>query len=491
VSFHYELVPEDFIVSCVWSLPIHGRACLGGKLACATTIATSLKNAIVLIHGPIGCAFQRRMNPCRGWNPIYEMPCTSLTETETVYGGDDKLLCAVRETYERYKPELILVITADVSDQTGEYIDAVRSEANIPCEVVVCPMVSCEQDSVMTRRGFSIIRNALIMQLLENVDDIEMDERSVNITTLVQFPYEERRSREFVSIISDLGLKVNGLYFYKNTVSDIKRMPRAFASVVYYAIEPWTKFLERKYGMKYVELYPEPRYTSIEYGPYGFDGVDNLIMSIGRIYGIEGKAEEVARRRRAEAESALSKHVQALKGKTLAIVASYHGGYAADLVRYCGMKCKLLILRFRTGTNFDMLLSESAKERIVEMWRDFCLKYGSDPEILVEPTVDEEIYALKRVRPDLVVPHTLGTGAWWYESHGFPALSPNRLIGYFFRIGYWTVVDAAIETRRAIERKSGRKAKHLLTMLEQDTEYLGLSKYWGENARVFRDMWYA
>jgi len=138
-----------------------------------------------------------------------------------------------------------------------------------------------------------------------------------------------------------------------------------------------------------------------------------------------------------------------------------------------------------------MLLSESAKERIVEMWRDFCLKYDSDPEILVEPTVDEEINALKRVKPDLVVPHTLGTGAWWYESHGFPALFPNRLIGYFFRIGYWTVVDAAIETRRAIERKISRKAKHLLTMLEQDTEYLGLSKYWGENARVFRDMWYS
>jgi nitrogenase molybdenum-iron protein alpha/beta subunit len=67
----------------------------------------------------------------------------------------------------KYKPELILVISSDVSDQIGDYMDAVREEAKVPCEIVVCSLVSCEQDSVMTRRGFSIIRNALITQLLE------------------------------------------------------------------------------------------------------------------------------------------------------------------------------------------------------------------------------------------------------------------------------------------------------------------------------------
>ncbi|MCD6456062.1 MAG: hypothetical protein J7K81_04660 [Methanophagales archaeon] len=59
--FNYTLSPEDFMVSSIWSLPIHGRAALGGKIFCATTIATSLKNTVVLLHGPIGCAYQRRM----------------------------------------------------------------------------------------------------------------------------------------------------------------------------------------------------------------------------------------------------------------------------------------------------------------------------------------------------------------------------------------------------------------------------------------------
>ena len=490
-GFNYSLLPGDFMVSCVWSLPLHGRACLGGKISCATTLATSLKNTAILLHGPIGCAFQRRINPCRSWSPIYDLPCTALTEAETVFGAYDKLLGAIEEVYNKYKPELILVISTDVSDQIGDYMEAVREEAKVPCDVVVSALVSCEQDSVFSKRGVSILRNALITQLLENVDADEevLDEKSLNITTLVQFPDEGQRCRELESLIQNMGLHVNGFYFYNNSASDIKKMPRAFASLVQYASEPWTEFLEKKYGMKYIEIYPEPRYSSIEYGPYGFDGVDKLLMDIGKVYEIEGEAEEVVKQSRGNAEEALATHLPALKGKSLSVVGSYTGGYAADLVRYCGMKCELLVLKFRTGTNFDMLLSDEAKERTAEMWHDFCLKYDSDPEILVEPTLDEELKALKRTKPDLIVPPSLAsTSAWWYEKQGFKTLIPNRLFGYYFRLGYWTVVDAAIEARRALERPCS--SEPLLSMIKQDEEYGGLSKYWADSARVFRHMWY-
>lgn len=221
-GFNYTLSPEDFMVSSIWSLPIHGRAALGGKISCATTIATSLKNTVVLLHGPIGCAYQRRINPCRGWNPIYDMPCTALSEAETIYGAYDRLLGAITEVYEKYKPELILVISTDVSDQIGDYMDAVREESQVPCEIVVSTLVSCEQDSVFAKRGVSILRNALITQLLENVDaNAELDsddDKSLNITTLAQLPDDGQRSREFESLVRDMGLHVNGLYFYNNTV---------------------------------------------------------------------------------------------------------------------------------------------------------------------------------------------------------------------------------------------------------------------------------
>ena len=487
-GFNYTLLPEDFMVSGVWSLPIHGRAALGGKISCATTIATSLRNSLVLIHGPIGCAFQRRINPCRSWNPIYDMPCTALTEAETVYGAYDRLLGAIEEVYDKYKPELIMVISSDVADQIGDYMDAVREEAKVPCEVVVCSLVSCEQDAV--RRGFVDVMNGLITQLLEDVEveEVEKDDKSLNLATLVQFPGEEAWNRELKSLIENMGLRINGAYFTDNTVEDIKRMPVAPATVVPYVAFEWMDFLERKYKMKWIEQYPEPRFTSIENGPFGFDGVDKLLMDIGKVYGIEGRAEEVTKRGRGEAEEALAKHKRVLAGKTLSLAASYSGGVGADLIKYCGMKCELAILKFKTGTNFDMLLSEEAKKQTEEMWYDFCSKYGSEPEILVEPTLEEELRALKKIKPDLVVPLSFGTGADWYERNGFKTILPNRLFGYYFRTGYWTVVDAAIEARRALERPCS--SRPLLSMIEYDEEYSDLSKYWADNARVFSHIWY-
>ena len=489
-SFNYTLLPEDFMVNSVWSLPIHGRAALGGKISCVTTLATSIKNSIVLIHGPIGCAFQRRINPCRSWNPIYDMPCTALTEAETVYGAYDRLLGAIEDVYDKYKPELILVISADVADQIGDYMDTVREEAKVPCEVVVCSLVSCEQDAV--RRGYVDVMNALITQLLENVDEdeVEKEEKTLNVATLVQFTDEGERSRELKSLIEDMGLSVNGFYFADNTVDDIKKIPRAPATVVNYVGEQWTEFLEKKYGMKYIELYPEPRYASIEDGPYGFDSVDRLLLDIGKVYDMQGEAEEVAKHRRGEAEEALAEHKSVLRGKSLSLVGSYYGGFGIDLIRYCDIKCGLVILRFKTGfASFDMLLSEDAKNRVAEMWFDFCSKYDSEPEILIEPTVEEELKALKKIKPDLVIPPTLGgTGSDWYEKQGFKTLVPSRLFGYFFGMGYWTVVDAAIEARRALERPYS--SRPLLSMLEYDGEYGDLSKHWADNARVFRHVWY-
>jgi len=208
------------------------------------------------------------------------------------------------------------------------------------------------------------------------------------------------------------------------------------------------------------------------------DGMDKLLLDICKVYDIEGEAEE-----------ALTKHANMLKGKTISLVGSYTGGFGADLIKYCGRNCKLVTLKLKTGSNFDMLLSEEAKNMIAEMWRDFCSRYGSDPEILIEPTLEEELKALKKIKPDLVIPPAFfGTGPDLYEKHGFKTLVPNRLAGYFFRMGYWTVIDAAIEARRALERPCS--STPLLPMIEQDEEYGGLSNYWGDNARVFRDVWY-
>ena len=51
-SFNYTLLPEDFMVSCVWSLSIHGRAALGGKISCFSIIRNALITQLLEILKP-------------------------------------------------------------------------------------------------------------------------------------------------------------------------------------------------------------------------------------------------------------------------------------------------------------------------------------------------------------------------------------------------------------------------------------------------------
>lgn len=66
----------------------------------------AIDDAVPLILGPIGCAFQRKINPFKPYSPFYETPCTNMNDVDVVYGGEDKLSQGIKETYEKYHPNL-------------------------------------------------------------------------------------------------------------------------------------------------------------------------------------------------------------------------------------------------------------------------------------------------------------------------------------------------------------------------------------------------
>jgi nitrogenase molybdenum-cofactor synthesis protein NifE len=111
-----------------------------GKVAGALLAVSKIKNAVPLIHGPVGCAFQRRINPFELSSNFYEIPipCTDMTDLDTVYGGEETLKESIKETYERYHPELIVVITTCQSDIIGDDVKATINEikADIECDIV-------------------------------------------------------------------------------------------------------------------------------------------------------------------------------------------------------------------------------------------------------------------------------------------------------------------------------------------------------------------
>jgi len=111
-----------------YSLPLHGITAIPGKISGALMVVNSIEDAVPLIHGPVGCAFQRKINPFRPYLPFYETPCTDMNDVDVVYGGEDKLSLGIRETYEKYHPNLIVVLTTCPSDLIGDDFKAVIEE---------------------------------------------------------------------------------------------------------------------------------------------------------------------------------------------------------------------------------------------------------------------------------------------------------------------------------------------------------------------------
>ena len=79
------------LISAYSTLPLHGITAIPGKISGALLVIDAIEDAVPLIHGPIGCAFQRKINPFKPYSPFYETPCTNMNDVDVVYGGEDKL----------------------------------------------------------------------------------------------------------------------------------------------------------------------------------------------------------------------------------------------------------------------------------------------------------------------------------------------------------------------------------------------------------------
>ena len=85
------------------------------KFFTAYYVISGIRHVVPLVHGPTGCPlymsdFVRTRECCeiRGV-PLEPTACTSLDESHVIYGGEGKLLEAVKEAYAKYHPDLIVI----------------------------------------------------------------------------------------------------------------------------------------------------------------------------------------------------------------------------------------------------------------------------------------------------------------------------------------------------------------------------------------------
>ena len=107
-------------------------------------VINGIRHVVPLVHGPTGCPlwvsdFVRTRECCelRGV-PLEPTACTSLDESNVIYGGEGKLLEAVKEADKRYHPDLIVILSCCCSGIIGDDVESVAREAekSVNCRVL-------------------------------------------------------------------------------------------------------------------------------------------------------------------------------------------------------------------------------------------------------------------------------------------------------------------------------------------------------------------
>ena len=470
------------LINAYSTLPLHGITALPGKISGALLVVDAIEDAVPLIHGPIGCSFQRKINPFKPYSPFYETPCTNMNDVDVVYGGEDKLRLGIKETYERHHPNLIVVLTTCASDLIGDDFKAVVEETKAKGDVD-CEVVYTTGDFVGKARpnGYQDALYAITDQMLCNgkgmeKEEIEKNDCSVNIIT---FPIHGAglKVAEMASVLGEMGIGINKVCFDHTTVKDLYDLLKAELTVTDYPMV-WTKLMKERAGVDHYEIlaWDTPGLSM----SYGIEGSARVFKGIAQRLGKEGEAEEVIERRKKDASEQLSKLKKGVeledKKFSFNTMGALHG---AELMLLEIMKVGVII--HNTDTLKRYISSEAADE-LLKMNVDLAAQYGADPEVLIDPTIDEEIEMIKKTGTDMAVPG-FGASPYKYNKAGIRTFDSMRFMLHHQRIGFECPIELAGMLNETLKKPQRRRP--LLDMLEYDQYRTMLIPHWVKLADMF------
>ena len=403
------------------------------QLIPAAAILATLPNAVVILHGAVGCggsnhtyqasARSRQMldsaNP-----PGVVWVSTALGENDVVAGGEDKLSQAILQADRRYRPTAIFVVSTCAPSLIGDDLDGVVDGLRDKVSASLTP-IHCEgfKTKVMAT-AYDSVYHGIARTLMDAPDGPEYSA----IDARLQLEAERvRRSRlvnlmnvssmgdtdeaELSRLLRSLGLEVN-IYPCYASPENFRDAAEAALSVATCPTHDdyFVTFLEERFGVPYV----------LRHMPIGIAATSDWIRAAAAPLGLEEVAEGLIAREVAQLERALVPIKKKLAGKTAVISAGEVRTLSvATLLHELGMQT--LAIR---PYHFDHF-GEPAAERLGAIDQNLTVNVAT-----MHPY--EEVNLLERVRPDVYIGHQAdGISA---AKRGIPVLpvygGTNTYMGY-------------------------------------------------------------
>lgn len=288
---------------------------------CKGVVLGPIKDAAIITHGPIGCAYyswgtrRHKAQPEEGKKSFLEY-CfsTDLQESDIVFGGEKKLKQAIKEVIEIFDPAIILICSTCPVGLIGDDIHATAKETEEQYGKK-CIAFSCEgYKGVSQSAGHHIANNQLIRYIIGTGDKEPETKYSVNILGEYNIGGD---GWETGRILKRIGYDVVSVFTGDGSYADIKNSHKANLNLVqcHRSINYIAGMMKDKYGIDWLKV--------------NFIGVDATIESLRNMalyFGDETliqRTEEVIADELETITEDMEYFKSRLKGKTAAL---YVGG---------------------------------------------------------------------------------------------------------------------------------------------------------------------
>lgn len=194
------------------------------KLFGAVKALGTIKNSVVLVHGPKGCVYHiNYILGMRGDRPS-EIYTTALDEHDVIFGAEQKLKEAVAYLDLTLQPELLFVLSCCTTDIIGEDVGSAVREAKTIARTIAISAGGFEGDF---HEGYSETLCQLVSELVRKPGRTEP--RTVNLVGMLQAGPDLAELRGLLGLI---GVRVNAVLTADATREDMERLGEAALNIV-------------------------------------------------------------------------------------------------------------------------------------------------------------------------------------------------------------------------------------------------------------------
>ncbi len=280
---------------------------------CALMQVYSVYDAAVVVHSPIGCygglvvQYQnfQKVAQIRGKRTFsHHAICTNIQESDTIYGGAEKLRRSVRDAYIRYNPKVIYITTSCASGIIGDDVhsvaDEMKAELGIPVFAVECEGFK----SRIWSTGFDVSFNAVLNTTLQ-----PPKKKQADLVNIFNF---NNGDATYTPLLQTIGLRPNYL-IRTRSVEELSQMSEAACSAT--ICETLATFVADKLE----ELYGVPQVKAPS--PYGITWTDTWLRAVAELTGKQDIVEEAIQKEHERISKELEEFRKLFKGKKAYIFA--------------------------------------------------------------------------------------------------------------------------------------------------------------------------